>query len=142
MCSSEAALKSRTETVTRQAGDLAVNGTKLALSVANCFGRGYLSVAKSRHLVRRFLLDAGAASRECVAVAAVRVGLVLAKFRQPVRQLSSSLRQFRSLFKHGFLRDLRPVMHYVCSGDRRDESLGSCNLELSCGWTCRRLCWD
>jgi hypothetical protein len=141
-CSSEAAVKSRPEPTAREASDLAVNVTKLALSVAHRFGRGSLGLAQSRHLERRFVFDADAASRECVAVAAVRVGLVLAQSRQRVRQLGSSLLQFRSFSSHGFLPDLHSVVRHVCGGDRRDESSGSCKLAFSSAWGCRVLCWD
>jgi hypothetical protein len=141
-CSSEAALKSRTEPAARQAGDLHVYVTKLELCVANRCGRGYLGLAQARHLVRRFLFDAGTPSRERVAVAAVRVGLALAQFRQQARQLGSSLLQFRSLSSHGFLRDLRLVVRHVSSRDRCDESSGSGKLAFFCGWGGGGLCWD
>src|SRR4029079_8566600 len=90
-CSASSASKSRPETWARAEFDLCVDVTKLALSVANCCVGGYLGLLQPHHLLRRLLLDSRAIERECVAVAAIRVGSVVAQPWQPSRQLSASL---------------------------------------------------
>jgi hypothetical protein len=129
-CPAEAAVQSRREPTARKAGDLGIDVSKLALSSANRCIRSYFCLAQSRHLLRLFVLDSAAIPRDCVAVAAVCIGSVLAQPGQRFRQLTPSLLEYRSLFSHGFPQALRLVGQLLFCGDRRKESSGSCNFGL------------
>jgi hypothetical protein len=61
------------------------------LGIANrCVG-GYLGLSQPHHLLRSLVLYSGAIERECVAVAAIGVGSLLAQPWQRSRQFSASL---------------------------------------------------
>jgi hypothetical protein len=90
-CSASGASKSRPETAARPAFDLCVDVTKLALSIANCCVGCYFGLSEPHHLLRPLVPYSGAIERECVAVAAIGVGSVVAQRWQRSRQFSASL---------------------------------------------------
>jgi hypothetical protein len=61
------------------------------LNIANRGVGGYLGLFQPNHLLRALVLDSRAIERECVAVAAVGDGSVIAQPWQRSRQLSASL---------------------------------------------------
>jgi len=87
----ERCVQSRPETRARPEFDLCVDVTKLALNIAKCCIGGYLGLSEPHHLLRLLVLYSRAIERECVAVAAIGVGSVLAQPWQRARQLTASL---------------------------------------------------
>jgi len=61
------------------------------LNIAKCCIGGYLGLSEPHHLLRLLVLYSRAIERECVAVAAIGVGSVLAQPWQRARQLTASL---------------------------------------------------
>jgi hypothetical protein len=61
------------------------------LGIANCCVGGYLGFSKPHHFLMPLVLYSGAIERECVAVAAIGVGSLLAQPWQRSRQFSASL---------------------------------------------------
>jgi hypothetical protein len=61
------------------------------LSIANCCVGGYLGLAQPHHLRWPLVLYSGAIERECVAVAAIGVGSILAQPWQRSPQFTASL---------------------------------------------------
>jgi hypothetical protein len=89
--SASGAPESRPEARARPDFDLCVDVTKLALNIADrCVG-GYLGLSQPHHLLRPLVPYSGAIERECVAVAAIGVGSVVAQRWQRSCQLSASL---------------------------------------------------
>jgi hypothetical protein len=91
-CSANGASSSCPETTARHEFDLCVDVTKLALHIANCCVVGYLGLSQPHHLLRPLVLYFGAIECECVAVAAIGAGSILARAWQRLRQFSASLR--------------------------------------------------
>jgi hypothetical protein len=81
----------RSETRARPEFDLCIDVTKLPLSIANCCVGGYLGLAQPHHLRWPLVLYSGAIERECVAVAAIGVGSILAQPWQRSPQFTASL---------------------------------------------------
>jgi hypothetical protein len=81
-CSAKGASNSRPEAPARHELDLCVDVTKLPLNIANRGVGGYLIRSQPHHLMRPLVFHSGAIERECVAVAAIGFGSVLAQARQ------------------------------------------------------------